>query len=74
MCLQPRLLSLPLRGFRIGACAGRDTGAENEGDMNSTLRTKKNVLSATPIAVLYARGAGGRPPLKVESTQTLVPH
>jgi hypothetical protein len=41
-----------------------DIGAENEGAMN--LRAKKNVLSATMIAVLCSRGAVGHPPVKVD--------
>ena len=68
MCLQPRFCSLFLDAFRIDACAGLfsrpDIGAENEGAMN--LRAKKNVLSATMIAVLCSRGAVGHPPLKVD--------
>jgi hypothetical protein len=79
MCLQPRFSSLSStasESVRARALFSRpDTGAENEGDKNLTLRTKKNVLSATIIAVLYSRAEAFRhPPLKVEYTQALDTH
>jgi sortase A len=62
MCLQPRLLSVPLRGFRIGAYGSgalfsRPIWSRNEGDMNLTRRSKKNILSAASIAVLLFAGS-----------------
>src|SRR5580704_8257204 len=64
MCLQPRFLSLPLDGFRSHAYASgtllsRSDQKPNKGDMNFTLRIKKNILRAAMIAVLVF--AGGNP-------------
>jgi sortase A len=61
MCPQPRPMP-PLRGFRIGAYGGgalfsRPIWSRNEGDMNSTPRSKKSILSAATIAVLLFAGS-----------------
>jgi sortase A len=61
MCLQPRLLSLLSTLSESGireqsAVFSARSGAENEGDMNFTLRTRKNILSAAMIAVLLFVG------------------
>ena len=58
-------MSFPPHGFRVGAYErgpffSARTAVENEGDMNSTLRTKKNILSAAMVAVFFAGGTSAR--------------